>query len=148
MAFLPDRAQVVGGSQLAQSQLAFANAFVSQLEFQTNLFWVGQVNRYPLRNGDAQHAMVCSFITSAEYQLRLGSLVSHTNRECPQLTALRPENDFSNINSGVGEALDCSTKTAVSLGFDSRTGRHPHLNRSKSTVASFSRRRQVRQTNS
>lgn len=47
-------------------------------------FWLGQVNRYPLRNTDVQHAMVCSFITSTEYQLRFGSNVTHTNQECPQ----------------------------------------------------------------
>jgi hypothetical protein len=48
-------------------------------------FWLcDQVNRFPIRNGDIQHAMVCSFITSAEYQLRFGSVVSHTNQECPQ----------------------------------------------------------------
>src|SRR5207302_10340578 len=47
------------------------------------LFWLGQVNRYPLRNGDAQHAMVCSFITSAEYQQRFSPIVTHTNAECP-----------------------------------------------------------------
>jgi Tol biopolymer transport system component len=47
-------------------------------------FWLGQVNRYPLRNTDVQHAMVCSFITSEEYQLRFGSTVTHTNAECPQ----------------------------------------------------------------
>ena len=48
------------------------------------LFWLGQVNKYPLRNGDAQHAMVCSFITSAEYQQRFSSVVTHTNAECAQ----------------------------------------------------------------
>src|SRR5207253_6570110 len=48
------------------------------------LFWLSQVNRYPFRNGDAQHAMVCSFITSAEYQQRFSSVVTHTNAECPQ----------------------------------------------------------------
>jgi hypothetical protein len=47
-------------------------------------FWLGQVDRYPLRNTDVQHAMVCSFITSTEYQLRFGSGVTHTNQECPQ----------------------------------------------------------------
>jgi hypothetical protein len=45
------------------------------------LFWLGQVDRFPIRN--AQHAMVCSFITSAEYQQRFGSTVTHTNSECP-----------------------------------------------------------------
>jgi hypothetical protein len=48
------------------------------------LFWLGQVNNFPVRNVDIQHAMVCSFITSAEYQLRFGSVVTHTNAECPQ----------------------------------------------------------------
>lgn len=47
-------------------------------------FWLAQVNRFPIRDADAQHAMVCSFITSAEYQLRFGSVVSQTNQECPQ----------------------------------------------------------------
>jgi hypothetical protein len=37
-----------------------------------------------LRNPDVQHAMVCSFITSIEYQQRFGSTVTHTNAECPQ----------------------------------------------------------------
>jgi uncharacterized repeat protein (TIGR01451 family) len=47
-------------------------------------FWLGQVNKFALRNVGIQHAMACSFITSAEYQLRFGSNVTHTNRECPQ----------------------------------------------------------------
>ena len=46
-------------------------------------FWLGQVNRYPIRNVAVQHAMVCSFITSAEYQNRFSSVVTHTNAECP-----------------------------------------------------------------
>jgi hypothetical protein len=36
------------------------------------LFWLGQVNSAPLRNVPKQHAMVCSFITSLEYQFRFG----------------------------------------------------------------------------
>jgi hypothetical protein len=48
------------------------------------LFWLGQVNSGPLRDAGKQHAMVCSFATSAEYQLRFGSTVTRTNRECPQ----------------------------------------------------------------
>ena len=48
------------------------------------LFWFGQVNRFPLRDSTIQNAMVCSFITSAEYQLRFGSVVTHTNSECAQ----------------------------------------------------------------
>jgi hypothetical protein len=47
-------------------------------------FWLGQVNKYPLRNVSIQHAMACSFITSAEYQTRFSSIITHTNRECPQ----------------------------------------------------------------
>jgi len=31
-----------------------------------------------------QHAMVCSFITSGEYQLRFGQIASRNNNECPQ----------------------------------------------------------------
>jgi len=46
------------------------------------LFWLGQVNSAPLRDLSKQHAMVCSFITSAEYQQRFSSVVSHTNAEC------------------------------------------------------------------
>jgi hypothetical protein len=173
--FVQDRARVVGGTDLAQSQLALANAFVQRPEFlakypaslngpqfvdavlatmqsdsavdltsqrdglislfnqagrgavlyrladdnpQTNpinnhdfvdaeynrtfvsteyagylrrdadiggiLFWLGQVNRFPLRNINIQHAMVCSFITSLEYQQRFSPITTHTNQECPQ----------------------------------------------------------------
>jgi hypothetical protein len=48
------------------------------------LFWLGQVNRYPIRDGNAQHAMVCSFINSDEYQLRFSPIISHHTSECPQ----------------------------------------------------------------
>jgi hypothetical protein len=48
------------------------------------LFWLGQVNGAALRDVPKQHAMVCSFITSAEYQQRFSSVVSHTNEECPR----------------------------------------------------------------
>src|SRR2546425_5890103 len=47
-------------------------------------FWWGQVNRFPLRDINIQHAMVCSFITSIEYQKRFGETVTHSNQECPQ----------------------------------------------------------------
>jgi hypothetical protein len=48
-------------------------------------FWlVEQVNRFPLRNIGIQHAMVCSFITSIEYQQRFGSVVTRSNADCPQ----------------------------------------------------------------
>jgi uncharacterized repeat protein (TIGR01451 family) len=48
------------------------------------LFWLDQVNRAPLRDVPRQHAMVCSFITSGEYQLRFSSVISRFNSECPQ----------------------------------------------------------------
>ena len=48
------------------------------------LFWLGQVNRFSIRNVGIQHAMVCSFVTAAEYQQRFSSVVTHGNTECPQ----------------------------------------------------------------
>jgi hypothetical protein len=47
-------------------------------------FWLGQINRFPLRNAEAQQALVCSFITSVEYQNRFSQVITHTNSECPQ----------------------------------------------------------------
>jgi hypothetical protein len=46
------------------------------------LFWLGQVSAAPIRDVTRQHAMVCSFITSAEYQLRFSAVVTHSNSEC------------------------------------------------------------------
>ncbi len=48
------------------------------------VFWLGQVNGAALRNVPKQHAMVCSFITSGEFQLRFGPTSSRNNNECPQ----------------------------------------------------------------
>ena len=48
------------------------------------LFWLRQVNGAPLRDVPRQHAMVCAFITSAEYQQRFSAVVTHNNAECPQ----------------------------------------------------------------
>ncbi|MCU1268381.1 MAG: hypothetical protein JWM21_4699 [Acidobacteria bacterium] len=48
------------------------------------IFWLGQVNGASLRDVPKQHAMVCSFITSAEYQFRFGPVASRNNNECPQ----------------------------------------------------------------
>jgi hypothetical protein len=45
-------------------------------------FWLGQVSSGPLRDVTKQHAMVCSFITSDEWQLRFGNTVTHHNSEC------------------------------------------------------------------
>jgi hypothetical protein len=47
-------------------------------------FWLAQVNKFALRDVGIQHAMACSFITSAEYQTRFSPVVTHTNLECPQ----------------------------------------------------------------
>ena len=47
------------------------------------LFWLGQVNSTPLRDTSKQHAMVCSFLTSQEYQQRFSSVAPHSNSECP-----------------------------------------------------------------
>lgn len=46
------------------------------------LFWLGQVNSAPLRDVAKQHAMVCAFITAAEYQNRFSSITTHSNSEC------------------------------------------------------------------
>ena len=46
-------------------------------------FWLGQVNRFAIRDASVQHAMVCSFITSSEYQQRFSPVVTHSNEECP-----------------------------------------------------------------
>jgi hypothetical protein len=46
------------------------------------LFWLGQVNSAPLRDTTKQHSMVCSFITSDEYQFRFGNTATHHNNEC------------------------------------------------------------------
>jgi hypothetical protein len=47
------------------------------------LFWLNQVNTAPVRDVPKQHALVCSFITSKEYQERFSSVVTHSNSECP-----------------------------------------------------------------
>ena len=46
------------------------------------LFWLSQVNSSALRDLTKQHAMVCSFITSAEYQLRFSPVVTRNNGQC------------------------------------------------------------------
>ena len=48
------------------------------------LFWLNIVNGFPVRNAEIQHAMVCAFITSSEYQLRFSPVVTHSNAECGQ----------------------------------------------------------------
>jgi hypothetical protein len=46
------------------------------------IFWLGQVNSAPLRALEKQRAMVCSFITSTEYQQRFSPVATHNNTEC------------------------------------------------------------------
>jgi hypothetical protein len=46
-------------------------------------FWLGIINRFPLRSATGQNAMVCAFITSAEYQTRFATLTPRTDTECP-----------------------------------------------------------------
>lgn len=48
------------------------------------IFWLSQVNSAPLRDLGKQNAMVCSFITSGEYQFRFSPVAPHSNTECPQ----------------------------------------------------------------
>ena len=42
-------------------------------------FWLNVLNNRVPNN---YRAMVCAFITSTEYQVRFGSLVTHANSEC------------------------------------------------------------------
>jgi hypothetical protein len=44
-------------------------------------FWVDIVNNQQPNN---YHGMVCAFITSTEYQLRFGSVVTRSNADCGQ----------------------------------------------------------------
>jgi hypothetical protein len=48
------------------------------------LFWLNQVNQFPVRDTGIQHTMACAFITSAEYQQRFSSVVTRSNSECGQ----------------------------------------------------------------
>ena len=48
------------------------------------LFWQSQINQAPVRDVPKQNALVCSFITAAEYQFRFGPNAPRTNSECPQ----------------------------------------------------------------
>jgi hypothetical protein len=46
------------------------------------LFWLGQLNSAALRDIAEQHAMVCAFLTAAEYQQRFSAVVTHSGVEC------------------------------------------------------------------
>jgi Tol biopolymer transport system component len=48
------------------------------------LFWQSQINLAAVRDVPKQNALVCSFITAAEYQGRFGVNAPRTNAECPQ----------------------------------------------------------------
>jgi len=48
------------------------------------LFWQTQINLAPVGDVAKQNALVCSFLTSAEYQGRFGAALPRTNAECPQ----------------------------------------------------------------
>jgi hypothetical protein len=45
-------------------------------------FWLNQINRFPVRDLSIERAMVCSFITSLEYQERFSLVSTHSNGEC------------------------------------------------------------------
>ena len=45
-------------------------------------FWLTVLGTFPPRSINGQHAMVCAFITSREYQERFSSVVTHNNQEC------------------------------------------------------------------
>ena len=44
--------------------------------------WVNTLKSKPLRDPDAAHLVVCSFLHSAEYQNRFGIVATHQSREC------------------------------------------------------------------
>ena len=44
-------------------------------------FWLIQVNSAPLKDLGKQHAMVCSFINSTEYQQRFGEIITHNQQQ-------------------------------------------------------------------
>ena len=46
-------------------------------------FWLNVVNSFPLRSVSGQSAMVCAFITSAEFQQRFSLGITRNNQECP-----------------------------------------------------------------
>jgi len=47
------------------------------------LFWQSQINSAPIRDVPKQNALVCSFVTAAEYQFRFGPIAPRSNDECP-----------------------------------------------------------------
>ncbi len=47
-------------------------------------FWSDVLNNRLPNDSSGYRGMVCAFITSAEYQLRFGAAITHTDRECGQ----------------------------------------------------------------
>ncbi|HMF56218.1 MAG TPA: PQQ-dependent sugar dehydrogenase [Pyrinomonadaceae bacterium] len=47
-------------------------------------FWLGILNSKLPQDASGYRAMVCAFITSAEYQQRFSPVITHTNSECGQ----------------------------------------------------------------
>ena len=47
------------------------------------LFWQAQINSAPIGDVPKQNALVCSFLTSGEYQHRFGPNAPRANQECP-----------------------------------------------------------------
>jgi plastocyanin len=48
------------------------------------LFWQGQINSAAVGDVPKQQALVCSFLTAGEYQVRFGPNAPRSNAECPQ----------------------------------------------------------------
>jgi hypothetical protein len=78
------------------------------------LFWLGQVNSAPLRDVPKQHAMVCSFITSAEYQERFSPVTNRSNADC-QINA-PTGNRPPAVNAGVDQTISLPQTTATLSG--------------------------------
>jgi hypothetical protein len=45
-------------------------------------FWLNVLNSKPTNEANAYRSMVCSFLSSTEYQSRFGMIMTHTNAEC------------------------------------------------------------------
>ena len=45
-------------------------------------FWLDVLNNKLSNDSSGYRAMVCAFVTSGEYQLRFGSLITHTDHDC------------------------------------------------------------------
>ncbi len=47
-------------------------------------FWLNVLSNKLPNDPSGYRAMVCAFITSAEYQMRFGTSITRTNRDCSQ----------------------------------------------------------------